>query len=388
MKRTTGLSKDEIISFGRTVAPPGIDVDAAEFDHGIALMLKLNFGIGTAECGIAKSTYQETNAEEDAAIEQTIAERTKEEITKHIQRYRDDYFKMVLRNLDVENRLRREDEIYCINHFYEYKVAPNFTRRENLDLYYTVRVKKDLPLFDKVWQSLVYGSFVREHSQELLEYIHGIMERYKQALFAKDLLSQLLDEKPDNDLVFLVNFHFYYYITVIRALGDSLAWILNYFYSMKLENSPSQIDLTKTPFREKLQCADEQLFKAICQGSPYEKFKKLKEFRDIVVHRHALHIVTAQFGVKGESKIMVPIDPAEGTLVSAWNRQKVHAMNKKSMAEYGLKQLMIYVGSGGEDLGYTEVLDYCNTHLRFIAESYNKTLEKLSANSEQSVQGD
>lgn len=367
------------MSFARTVAPRGIDVDVAEFDDHIALKLKLDFGVGTEIAGIAKSTYQETNAEEDAAIERTIAERTKQQITNHIQRYREDYFKMVLQNLDVENRLRREDEIYGINHFYEYEEAPNFTRRENLDLYYRERVKKDFPFFDTVWQSLVNGNFAHEHSQELLEYANGIMERYKQALFGKDLLSELLHKKPDNDIVFLVNFHFYYYITVIKALGDSLAWILNYFYSMKLEDRPSQIDLTKTRFQEKLRRANEQLFQEICQGSVYDNFKKLKEFRDIVVHRHALHVVTVQFGVNGESRIMVPIDPARGTLVSAWNRQKDHAMNKKSVAEYGLMQLMIYLGSGGEDLGYDDVLDYCDTHLRFITESYNRTFEVLSA---------
>lgn len=374
------------MSFARTVAPPGIDADATELDHGIALLLRLNFGAGTAQCGLSEVTYQETNTEEDAAIERTIGDRTKQHVIEEIQRYRDNYFKVVLQKLDVEKRLRREDEIYCVNHFYEYEEAPKFSRRENLDHYFWGRVRKDLPNFDKVWRSLVYENFAHKHRQEILEYLHGAMERYKQALFAEELISKLLDREPDNDIVFLVNFHFYYYVTVIKALGDSLAWILNYFYSLKLESSPSQIDLTKTGFRNKLRRADERLFNEVCQGSLYEKFKKLKEFRDIVVHRHALHVVTVQLGVKGESKIMVPTDPSEGTLVNASSRQKAHAMSKKSVVEYGLKQLMIYVGTRSEDLGYTEVLDYCNTHLRFIAESYNKTLEKLSANVERSIQ--
>lgn len=381
MKQSTGLSKDETVAFARTITPPGIDVDAVESSLGAVLILKLNFGVGTSRCLIHNSSYDERNTGEDAEIERIIAEKTKLEITKNVQKYRDDYFGMVSQKLGLEGRLKRDDELYCINRFYEYEVAPGFSQRENLDLYYSERMKRDMPSFEKVWQSLAYGNFAHVHSEELFEYLHGVMERYKQALFAEDLIAKLLKRKTDNDIVFLVNFHFYYFITVIKALGDCLAWILNYFYSLNLESSPSQIDLTKTGFREKLLCANERLFKKVCQGSLYEKFNKLTEFRDIVVHRHALHVVTVQLGQKGESKIMVPIDPYEGTMVNDWTRQKVqrgHVINKKLVAEYGLKQLMVYVGSGGNHLGYSDVLDYCNTHLSFIRESFDKTFEVMS----------
>lgn len=373
-----GLSREEVLELAKSVAPQGVTVDVHESDEFFSLQLGLNFGVGSARCAIPRITYHKTNSKDQEDILQTIRETTKDRMSREIKRYCESFFGMVVKNSEFEDRLKRDDEIYSVNHHYEIQEALNFTHRYNLDYYYSIKAHADIPRHDTLWQRLVRDQFEHQYAQELFEYMHGALERYKHALFAKDIIAELLGESVDNDIVFLVNFHFYYFITVIKALGDNLAWVLNYFYKLGLQSSPHKIDLTKTSFQEKLKAAKESLYKKICQGPLYEKYRRLRDFRDIVIHRHALHVVTVQFGKEGPKKIMVPIDPSTGTMFD-WSAEKTGryvASSKESMAKYGLKQMVILLSQEGESR-YDDLTEFCTTHLRYIATAYEQALKEI-----------
>jgi hypothetical protein len=287
--------------------------------------------------------------------------------------------------------MRTEEIIYSVRRYYKVEEQPKeIGRREpkltdwrNLDRYYSIISKQRIPNYDALWRKLALGQFSHEHNQELLVYMHGALERYKHALFAKDVIEQLLrkSDQLDNDIVFLVNFHFYYFITIVKALGDNLAWILNYFYSMGLESSPSSIDLTKRMFRDVLARKNSWLLKTVCQGPEYEQYRTLRDFRDIVVHRHALHVVPVQHGVNGPTKIMVPIDPTRRAMVDDFERRGgtvrvAHSQDKESVAEYGLKTLVASLVRE-EELEYEDISAFCDRHLKYLTDAYCEVIKQI-----------
>lgn len=375
---TTGFTREEMIDFAKSVAPKGIRVDVVEDAACLSLEIDLDFGVGKSSSFIPKTIYSETTPYLEKKILESLRERTKDSIKQAVSRYCEHYFKMVAEYLELEDRLRREDEIYCVGHSYTIQKGHNFSNKYNLDHFYDVKARQDISNYDAIWRKLALQQFQHKHSIELFEYMYGSLERYKHALFSQDILAELLAKVPDNDIVFLVNFHFYYFITVLKALGDTLAWVLNYFYSLGLESAPSDIDLTKTRFRDKLKTANEPLFKKICEGSLYEKYRLLRDFRDIVVHRHALHVIIVQVGKDGPKKIMVPIDPTTGVMVNEAQRQPglAIATNKESVAKLGLKEIAIYLGAV-EQREYEDVVDFCNTHLKYISTAYTETIAEI-----------
>lgn len=130
--------------------------------------------------------------------------------------------------------MRTEEIIYSVRRYHKVEPEPKSTIWRNLDYYYSIISKERIPNYDALWKKLVLGRLSHKHNRELTEYMHGALERYKHALFARDIIDQLLrkSDQLDNDIIFLVNFHFCYFITILKTLGDNLAWILNYYYSM------------------------------------------------------------------------------------------------------------------------------------------------------------
>lgn len=148
-----------------------------------------------------------------------------------------------------------------------------------------------------------------------------------------------------------------------------------------LESKPSSIDLTKTKFRNALADKNDSLYKTVCQGPEYEQYRTLRDFRDIVVHRHALRVVPVQRGVKGPTKIMVPIDPARRVMVDDFERRKgtvriAHSNDKASIAEYGLKTLVVSL-LREEQLEYEDVGAFCDRHLKYLTDAYCEVIKQI-----------
>jgi hypothetical protein len=273
----------------------------------------------------------------------------------------------------------KEEILYSVKRYY---MEPGKTDHwVDLTWYYSILADRDIPNYRTVWSNLVEERFPGRYRRELVEYMQAAHERYKQALFAGDMIDKLVKEYPDNDVVFIVNFHIYYFITVIKAIADNLAWVLNYFYEMGLESSRDKIDLTKEPFRTKLH--GERIFSKVCQGSGYEAYKtELTEFRDVVVHRQSLHVVRV-VDRDGRARIMVPRDPSRGielrTEQGRLGTKYAVSRDKESVAKYGV---MTTVLSQDPTKNYEEPMEFCSKHLRYIADSYTAVLAEMARASE------
>lgn len=270
----------------------------------------------------------------------------------------------------------KEDTLYSVKRNY---IEPGKTEHwVDLVSYYLILADRDIPNYRTVWSDLVAGRFPERYRRELLEYMHGAYERYKQALFARDIIDKLVRKHPDNDVLFVVNFYIYHFIGVIKALADNLALILNYFYDIGLESSPDKIDLTKEPFRARLRDKS-RIFDKVCQGTGYETYKtELTEYRDVVVHRHALHVVQV-LDRNGQTRIMVPRDPLRGielrTEQGRLGTKYAVPRDRESIAKYGV---MTAVVSPDPTKNYEEPMEFCSRHLRFIADSYTTVLAEMA----------
>lgn len=300
----------------------------------------------------------------------------------------------------LSDRYADKNVIYKVPKDYEVvtSLAPRLVIVKNLVLFYGDKIKDHFPNYDSIWRKCVYEDFSHENIQVLKEYLHGAFERLKQVLFAKERIDELskkmeLKKKMDNDILFLINFHFYYFVTLIRALGDNLAWILNYYYKMNLENDPKNVDLARTKFKHSLERKKKEIFEKICQGSGYENYCKLRDFRDIVIHRHALHIVPIFFVKSPDlppkieaSKVMVPTDPTTGVLADQLDKSRktrssigrAESEAKNSIAEYGLFQA-VYSFLSEEELRknreYENIESFCQKHFDYVLNAYNETMK-------------
>jgi hypothetical protein len=270
----------------------------------------------------------------------------------------------------------RRDVVYSVKRYYVLPKPGEHPEWHNLDYHYSILADNDIPNYRTVWGKLVQEQFPSKYHRELSEYMYGAHERYKQPLFARDIMEKLVKKTADNDIVFLVNFHTWYFITLIKALGDNLALIMNYLYNIGLQSSPDKIDLTKEKFRTKLR-TKEAIFKKICEGSGYEEYKKLTEFRLVVVHRHALGIIPV-LDKSGQTRIMIPRDPLSGVEFETISRSRTKyavSRDKRSIAKYDRKTLRV---SPDPNKNYEDPVHFCSKHLRFIAESYTAVLAEMA----------
>ena len=198
---------------------------------------------------------------------------------------------------------------------------------------------------------------------------------------AKDIIKDIYEKEPfGNDSLFLVNFHIYHFISLVKTLGDNLAWILNYFYEMNL--GKFYVDLTKKRFRDLLESKNKDIYDEIYKHEQFSDFENLKEYRHIIQHRHAIHVVNLMVGIDGPRSIMIPLHPELGVTESLRSdkreivKQYANISSKESIAKYGLKRLVIWIDRP-ENMPYIDPISFCQMYIDFLSDILNKTFEKL-----------
>lgn len=378
---TCGFSKEELFQIARDHAPETVDVDIEEHDNFFVLNLSWQYKLQSS--GIA--THKIKVREDNEPLLKKIRERTKEEIRQHI----DDFLKSIINSIAKEPHFQEllgkkyEDTnlIYKIPKWCEIKHETGIERM-NLEWFYMKGVMTSIPSLKLLWEKFALRKIRHEKEREIIEYLHGAIERFKQLLFAYDRLTDTLAQRTSGtDIWFLVNFHVWNFISLIKSLGNNLAWILNFYCIMKL--NPKTIDLSRVGFKDSLKAKRKRLFKAIFENPSFQNFQKLKDFRDIVQHRHALHVMRVMFGFNGPEKVMIPIDPESG-LVTNGLRQKSEKLHirkyaetgdDESIAKYGLKQVIVWLGPGIPP--FAEPIDFCTKHIETISQMYENVCRRI-----------
>lgn len=381
MPKTCGFSKEELLQIAKNYAPKAVDINIEEQEDFFILILNWLYKLQSR--GIV--AYKMTVEKEDEAFLKRTRKKTKQELHHHI----DEFLESIINDIAehphfqelLEKKYKDTNLIYKVPKWCEIKHKIG-VERINLEWFYMKKVMGSIPSLKFLWEKFVTNKIQHEKREEIIEYLHGAIERFKQLLFAYDRLDDTLAHKVSGtDTWFLVNFHLWNIISLIRSLGDNLAWILNFYCAMKLY--PKKIDLRGAGFKNGLRVKKKWLFKTIFENSAYQNFEKVKDFRDIVQHRHALHVMRVMLGFNGPEKVMVPVDPETGLLTDGLRqraeepriRQYAEAVSEKSIAKYGLKQVVVWIRPGNPP--FEEPIDFCKKHIETISQMYENVCRRI-----------
>jgi hypothetical protein len=381
LPKTCGFSKEQLLQIAKNYAPKVVDISFEEQEDFFVLIL--NWLDKLQSYGI--DAYKIMVEKEDEALLKKIREKTIEELHHHI----DEFLKSIINKIAeeprfhelLEKKYRDTNLIYKVPKWCEIKHEFG-VERTNLEWFYVKKVMSSIPSLWLIWEKFVTKKIKHEKQEEIIEYLHGAIESFKQLLFAYDRLDDILAHSVSGcDTWFLVNFHVWDFISLIKSLGDNLAWILNFHCVLKLD--PKKIDLLGTGFKDNLKEKKKWLFKTIFENPTYQNLEKLKDFRDIVQHRHALHVMRVMLGFNGLEKVMIPIDPESGLLTDGLRqrsekpriRQYAEAASQESIAKYGLKQVVVWIGSGKPP--FEEPLDFCKKYIESICQTYENVSKRI-----------
>lgn len=232
-----------------------------------------------------------------------------------------------------------------------------------MDAYYYEQATKIMPSFKQLWEAMVLETVKHENGKEIIDYLHGALERTKQLIYARDRLQDITTgNPPDNDTEFTINFYIFHFISLVKSLGDNLAWIMKIYCRMHLNEKKT--DLTFRSFKECLMAENKRLWHCIYDNPHFADFTKIKTFRDIIHHKHALHVGLVQLGVNGPKRVMIAIDPKSGLIIDGIRYieklvpKRAEVSDKKSIAKYGLKTLNVWVGRVDE-MPWEEPIAFC-----------------------------
>jgi len=88
-------------------------------------------------------------------------------------------------------------------------------------------------------------------------------------------------------------------------------------------------------------------------------------------------------GFNGPEKVMVPIDPETGLLTDGLRlkteklpmRKYAKAVSEESIAKYGLKQVVVWVGPGKPP--FEDPIDFCKKHIETISQMYENVCKRF-----------
>jgi putative protease len=381
LSKTCGFSKTELLQMAKDYAPKAVEVNIEEHEDFFVLILNWQYQLKSH--GIV--AYKTTVEKEDATFLEKIREKTKKELHQHISGFLESIINHAAEEPHFQELLEKKYKdtnlIYKVPKWCEIKHQTG-VERTNLEWFYMKKVMESIPSLRLMWEKFVTKKIQHEKQGEIIEYLHGAIERFKQLLFAYDRLDDILTHSASGaDTWFLVNFHVWDFISLVKSLGDNLAWILNFYCAMKL--NPKKIDLLGTGFKHILKTKKIWLFKTIYENSVYGNFEGLKDFRDIVQHRHALHVMRVMFGFNGAEKVMIPINPETGLLTDGLRqgneapriRQYAEASSEESIAKYGLKQVVVWIGPGKPQ--FEEPVDFCKKYIETMVQIYENTCGRI-----------
>ena len=378
-KKSAGFNREELISYTKKRLPSFIDVDVEEHEDHFVLSLKWNpdFWLKRVIC---KARYPDNTENEEAFLDR-IRVRTEKELREVIRDFgvaRTDEMKSSFGLEDFyKEKYRDKNVVYKVKKMLE--LEPNF--RTNLEAYYHAHASGIMPSYRPLWEAMVLETVRHDNEQEIIDYLHGALERTKQLIYARDRMQDIVNENPpNNDTRFTINFYIFHFISLVKSLGDNLAWIAKLYCKMLLDEKKT--DLTFRSFESCLMAENKRLAHCIYGNPNFQEFRRIKTFRDIIHHKHALHVDTVGLGFNGPKKVMIAVDPKSGLIIDGTRYmeklapKRAEASDKKSIAEYGLKKLHVWVGRA-EDMPWEDPIAFCNKFVVLMGELYNSTCERI-----------
>jgi hypothetical protein len=386
---SAGYSKDEILKIARELAGEMINVDVEEREKGMVLSIKLKWTEkllpnGWTSFSIFKINHAgETNQE----FETKIRDRQRKEIEQYVKKFAADLADSLIQKFNLEqyykNKYAQTDAnvLYKVKRTYETKVG-NFTYGQDFFLLKAQILRELLPAYEPILSMLLYHVTKHDNEEELDEYMVAIADRFDQLLFAHKIISEIISTgETDPSIQFVFVFHLYHFISLVKTLGDNLAWILTVYLKLEFEDR-QDIDLLSNRFRNALENANCRLASLIYDDPGLSKFESLKEYRDITQHRHKMHIHTKMIGSPPRRKIVIPANP-ESLVRGNKLRQNKLIQSRSSDIDAVLKGLPLsnieihFYEVPSDELDGIDPLDFCKEKVDYILNVYKRVFDRI-----------
>jgi hypothetical protein len=207
-----------------------------------------------------------------------------------------------------KEQFKDKNVIYKIERDYVRKINGT-TVTKNLSFYYYDEVKVTIPHLYHLWIMLIQKKFRHVNIEGIFDITNSIIEHFKQLFFTYNIIKNILKQAKhfgNPDTFFVFYYHFTYFISLIKTIGDNVAWILKLYLNLNL-SSPSKIGLTNNDFKNIL-VNTKHFHELIYSKKYYENYKQLVGFRDVIQHRHIIKSMRVLLP-NHENKILIPKDP-------------------------------------------------------------------------------
>lgn len=373
------MTVEEIEAYARQILLPSVEVQVTPGSEPSHLVMTLTRRSEVVLQAGIMATVAQTNPPSAGAIAAARG-RTVEQVTEAVNSFKQDEVERVISELGMEAYLKDKyadkNVIYKVPRHYTTRRSPAATYTTNLDHHYLERVRMLVPHFQPFWEFLVMNEGCHQNRTALMEYAHGLMTRLGELAFSLDTIRTLDGLKPDNDIHFLVNYHLTQFISLVKSIGDNLAWLLTTFYDIKLADE-KKTDLLFESYLEKVREKDAHLHARFSGQPQLAIYENLKLFMDIVQHRHALHVTHIQLVPSGEEHLYVPVKPSSGAFGEFPFPVLASASDKASMASVGMKQLVVKAGPT-DTPGYERLEPFCKRHLEAISYLCDQAFARLN----------
>lgn len=371
MKKTD--IKSEASKFAKSIAPNIVSLKVIEHDNMLSLRLRWKYFPRTKE--LSHLIYRRYNTENlDQESQEVIMNRIKDEVKKailHFGRQESDFLISKFKLSDVyEDTYKDKNIMYKVKHEYDRKIG-RATVIKNLSFYHFDEIKVSLPHLYYFWILLLKNRFIHNNYGDIFEITYSIIERMKQLSFTYDIIEDTIKEAKhygNPDTVFVFFYHFSYFVSLIKTIGDNLALILRFYLGLDVKYFHT--DLNADKFKSNLRPLT-HYYNIVYSSEYYEEYKKLAGLRNIIQHRHIIRDIRGLMMEDGRNKIVIPKDPEQNT-----SKVKI-AEDADSAIRYGLHEY--YLLSESEiTCDYEDPLIFCRRHIEGISSLTDRIFNKIT----------
>lgn len=371
MKRS--LDRSELLAYAKRTSPEVLKVKVTERNNVISLRLSWNNLVKTIRTDHA--LLMNSKQKFDQVAYNAILDQTKNRIKEAILEFGKQECDNLINKFNLlesyKERFEDKNVMYKMRRDYARKINGT-TVTKNLSFYYYDEIKVSIPHLYYFWTLMVQKKFRHANIDGMFDITNSIIEHIKQLFFTYDIIKDILMQAKhfgNPDTFFVFYYHFAYFVSLVKTIGDNLGWILKLYLVLKIRHV--KIDLTNNHFKKTLE--NTKLFHDIIYSNGYyEDYKKLVGFRDVIQHRHTIKSMRALFS-NGQNRILIPKDPerfiSDSLKVNKVNpnssRFKV-AEDLRSVIQYGLHEYFVMFNKANLS-DYDDPLEYCRKHIKGIS---------------------
>lgn len=384
MKKT--ITKSTISKIAKNLSPEILISSISEQDNLLILNLKFQKKLRTIEQGSIIS-MQHNKIPLEPSVYDFLLNKIKKEIKETILKFGKNESDFIIDQFKLHEIYKNQ----YIDKNIMYKVPYKFDRKINnrritksLSFFYFDEIKLSLPSLYYFWILLVKDKLMHEKINAIYDIIHSIIERYKQLIFTYDIIKNIIaniQHYGNPDSFFIFYYHFTFFVSLIKTIGDNMAWLFNLYFKLNIDYS--NIDLQGKKFRNIIYSYNKNIANLIYSHEYFKEYIKLRDLRDIIQHRHIIIgmrvVVIDKRGkeIERENKILIPND-FESLIDNDLRIQRSNlqrstiAEDQEAAIRYGLHEYHL-VSKKQSETDYSEPLEYCQKHLIGVT----NLLEKL-----------